>query len=74
MRTTIRFDGDVSAAIRALQRKRGIGVSAAANELARRGLVSGGRERTPFEQEASDLGLRIDVSNVAEALERIERD
>lgn len=73
MRTTVRFDDEVSAAIEALQRERGVGVSAAANELARRGLAAGRPQRKAFEQQTSDLGTSIDVSNVAEALERIER-
>lgn len=74
MRTTIRFDDEVAAAIEALRRERGLGVSAAANELARRGLASLGSRREAFQQETSDLGMRIDVTNVAEALEQIDDD
>ncbi|MBI1736440.1 MAG: ribbon-helix-helix protein, CopG family [Candidatus Rokubacteria bacterium] len=71
MRTTITLDADVAAEIERLRRKRGLGLSEAVNELIRSGL----RERAPrsrFEQRAHDLGLRVDVRNVAEALEILE--
>jgi len=71
MRTTIEFDDDATSAIEALRRERGIGVSEAVNELVRRGLLP--REsRPPFRQGTRALGLRIDVSNVADALESLE--
>ena len=72
MRTTIRLDDDVAAAVERLRRERGLGLSEAANELIRAGL----RRRTPrarrFRQRTEALGLRIDVTNVAEALEHLE--
>jgi hypothetical protein len=71
MRTTIEFDDDTASAVDALRRERGIGVSEAVNELVRRGLVA----RPPtesFRQRTQALGLRIDVSNVADALEVLE--
>ena len=71
MRTTITLDADVAAAVERLRRKRGIGLSEAVNELVRSGL----RERAPrsrFQQKTRDLGLRVDVRNVAEALELLE--
>lgn len=71
MRTTIRLDEDVAAAIEWLRRERAIGLSEAVNELIRAGLrQKPGRSR--FRQRTSSLGLRIDVSNVAEALEQLE--
>lgn len=57
-----------------LQRERGIGVSAAVNELAKRGLAAGPSSPGRFEQETSALGLKIDVTNVAEALEQLDSD
>lgn len=71
MRTTVSLDPDVVAAVERLRRERGLGVSSALNELARRGLA---REPAaePFEQRTSAMGARIDVTNVAEALELIE--
>lgn len=74
MRTTITFDKEVAAAVSALQRERGIGVSAAVNELAKRGLAAGPASAPRFEQETSALGLKVDVTNVAEALEQLDSD
>jgi hypothetical protein len=71
MRTTVEFDADVARAIEALRRERGLGVSEAVNELIRRGLVR--REPVPpFAQRTRRLGVRIDVSNVADAIESLE--
>jgi len=71
MRTTVEFDPDTAAAIDQIRRETGVGVSEAVNQLIRRGLLP--REaRPPFRQETHRLGLKIDVSNVAEALEVIE--
>lgn len=72
MRTTIRLDDDVTAAAEHLRSERNIGLSEAVNELARAGLRAGGRERRAFRQRTADLGLRVDVSNVAEALEFLD--
>jgi hypothetical protein len=71
MRTTVEFDHDTTKAIEELRRERGIGVSEAVNELIRRGLLPRGPAPT-FKQRTRPLGLRIDVSNVAEALEVLE--
>jgi Ribbon-helix-helix protein, copG family len=71
MRTTVEFDPDTLAAIDQLRRETGVGVSEAVNQLIRKGLLP--REARPkFQQKTHRLGLRIDVSNVAEALEVIE--
>ncbi len=71
MRTTIEFDDDTARAIEALRRERGVGVSEAVNELIRRGLLP--RPAGPeFRQRSRTLGIRIDVSNVADALEVLE--
>ncbi len=71
MRTTVVFDEDVAAAVERLRREKGLGLSDAVNELVRVGM----RVKPPrraFRQRTSSLGLRIDVSNVAEALETLE--
>ncbi len=71
MRTTVEFDEDTGKAVEALRREKRIGVSEAVNELIRRGLLP--RETTTtFRQRTRHLGLKIDVSNVAEALETLE--
>jgi hypothetical protein len=71
MRTTVNLDDDVAAAVDRLRRERSIGLSEAVNELARAGLRVKAVPR-PFRQRTADLGLRIDVTNVAEALEILE--
>ncbi len=71
MRTTIDLADDVAAAVEKVRRERGIGLSAAVNELARAGLTQGPPRRR-FRQHAYDMGVGIDVSNVADALETLE--
>jgi hypothetical protein len=71
MRTTVKLDPDVVAGVERLRRERGVGLSAAVNELARAGMGPRAR-RTRFRQRTADLRLRIDVSNVAEALEILD--
>jgi Ribbon-helix-helix protein, copG family len=71
MRTTVTLDDDVAAALERLRRDRSIGLSQAINELIRAGLAVK-HPRTPFQQPSRPIGLRIDVSNVAEALELLE--
>jgi hypothetical protein len=71
MRTTVTLDDDVAAEIARRRRQRGIGVSEALNELARAGMTPP-VEREAFSQTTVPLGLRIDVDDVAEALERLD--
>lgn len=71
MRTTLTLDKDVAAAVAQLQRQRGLGISAAVNELVRRALLPSAAS-PPFEQRTSHMGARLDVSNVAEALELLD--
>lgn len=71
MRTTIEFDDDAAKAVARLRRERGIGVSQAVNELIRRGLLQP-EPVLPFRQTTRKAGLKIDVSNVADALDLLE--
>lgn len=71
MRTTIEFDADTAKAVERLRREEGLGVSEAVNELIRRGMLPRDREAR-FEQRTAPLGLKIDVSNVAEALDVLD--
>lgn len=71
MRTTVEFDQDTAKAVEQLRHERGIGVSQAVNDLIRRGLMPG-PDAPPFRQRTRRLGIRIDVSNVAAALEDLE--
>lgn len=71
MRTTVEFDDDAARAIEALRREHGLGMSEAVNELIRRGLLAQ-VSRAPFRQRTAALGVTIDVSNVADALEVLD--
>lgn len=71
MRTTVTLEDDVAAALEQLRRERDIGVSEAVNEMIRAGLATRTKEE-PYRHRARKVGLRIDVTNVAEALELLE--
>lgn len=71
MRTTVRLDDDVAAAADTLRRERNIGLSEAVNELARAGMQRS-PPRQEFRQRTQHVGLRLDVSNVAEVLELLD--
>jgi hypothetical protein len=71
MRMTIEFDDDTASAVEHLRREAGLGESEAVNELIRRGLVVTS-QRPRFRQRTHRLGLRIDVSNIADALDTLE--
>ena len=72
MRTTVTLADDVAAELERLRRERSIGVSEALNELARAGMARKQEPRRHFVQRTHQIGLGIDVTNVAEALEQIE--
>lgn len=71
MRTTIDFDDDTAKAVEALRKESGLGVSEATNQLIRRGMLAPPPESS-FRPRSRKLGLRIDVSNIAEALDVLE--
>ena len=71
MRTTVEFDPDTAKAVEAFRRASGLGLSDAVNELIRLGQLARPAE-TPFEPITRELGLKVDVSNVAEALDILE--
>ena len=71
MSTTVSLEDDVAAAVEEIRRTRHIGLSEAVNELARAGMAAP-RKGKVFQQRSADLGIRIDVSNVAEALDTLD--
>ena len=71
MRTTVSLDDDVAAAVEEIRRTRHVGLSEAVNELARAGMRTP-RKRRVFRQRSAELGIRLDVSNVAEALDVLD--
>lgn len=70
MRTTVEFDPDTAKAVATL-RDQGMGASEAVNELIRRGMLAE-PSRRPFVARKRSLGLSVDVSNVAEALDHLD--
>lgn len=72
MRTTINIAPDVEAEIERLRREEGLGISEAINVLARRGMAAGGAKRPEVRVKPVDVGLRIDVTNVAEVLDLLD--
>lgn len=72
MRTTVNLADDVAAAVERARRDRGIGVSEAVNELIRSGLANATRPERRFRQRTRSLGLRIDVTDVADAIETLD--
>jgi hypothetical protein len=71
MRTTVSLDDDIVAAIQRVRAERNIGLSEALNELARAGLAAPPQRET-FVQRTFPMGARIDVTNIADALEYLE--
>ena len=73
VRTTVTLDDDVARAIHALRRERGLGVSAALNALARRGMGSGVEAVEKFSQRVSPMGPpRIPLDDIGAALDLLE--
>lgn len=72
MRTTVRLDPEVAAAAERLRRERNIGLGEAVNELARTGLT---QKKQPgrFRQRTTNIGLKVDVTNIAETLELLDQ-
>lgn len=73
MRTTVTLEKDVAAAVERMRRERGLGLSEAINELARRGLVEEKRPRRPFRQKTYPMGARLDLTNIGRVLEELDR-
>ncbi len=73
MRTTVRLDDDVAKALDALRRERGLGTSAALNELARRGMAASTEAPGRFRQRTSDMGqARVPLDDIGSALDVLE--
>ena len=72
MRTTIDFQPDVQRAIEQHRRRTGKGLSETVNELLRESLVGDKETQRRVTFQPRPMGARIDVSNVAEALDVLE--
>jgi len=71
MRTTVNLDDDVASEVAKLQRERGLGLSAAVNELARAGFQNAHPEYH-YEHTSHEMGALVDISNVANVLELLD--
>lgn len=71
MRTTLKLDPDVVAAVEQRRRETGAGLSEAVNELARAGLVAAERDRE-YVHHVDDVGLRVDVTDVGAVLDLLD--
>lgn len=74
MRTTVTLADDVAAEVERLRRQEGVGTSEAVNLLARRGLAKQERGRPGYVHRTAPVGLRVDVVDVAAALELLDED
>ena len=72
MRTTVNLEDDIVAAVQELRKERSLGLSEAVNELIRNGLSSRRQPRKRFKQRSYPIGLTIDITDVAGALEILE--
>lgn len=72
MRTTLTLDDDVYAAVNRLRRETDRGVSEIVNDLIRSSLHERGGRRDEFVQATDDLGIRVDVTNIGEALDLLD--
>ena len=70
MRTTVELDEDTTAAVAELRRQ-GRGASDAVNELIRRGMRAV-EEPPEFVPITRPLGIKIDISNVSDAIDLLE--
>lgn len=75
MRTTVMIDSDVAAEIERLRRA-GMGLSEALNLLARRGMAKDSTvaKTVKYQHRTSKIGLKVDVTNVADVLDLIDDD
>jgi hypothetical protein len=72
MRTTITVADDVFAEMERLRTVDGLGPSEALNLLARRGMTQGERPRADYVHRALDIGIELDVNNVADVLDLLD--
>ncbi|HQV58578.1 MAG TPA: hypothetical protein PKV27_11235 [Ilumatobacteraceae bacterium] len=72
MRTTVTLADDVAAEMERMRRDEGIGPSEALNRLARRGIAHRDSVPGPYRLRRVDLGMKGDVSNIAEVLELLD--
>lgn len=73
MRTTFTLDDDVAAEVERLRREEGIGISEAVNRLIRSAMVKP-TPRSRYHHRSTDLGIKVDVTNIGDVLELLDED
>jgi hypothetical protein len=73
VRTTISLDDDVAAAVQEQRRERSLGLSVVVNSLLREALAKQKQPRRQYVHTSRRLGLKLDVSDVADALEVLDQ-
>lgn len=76
MRTTVTLAPDVAAEVERLRRETGAGVSEVLNTLARRAMSTANdpaAQRTPYRQPTAPLGARLDVTNIGDVLDLLDK-
>jgi len=71
MRTTLKLDDDVAAAVEQIRRQDGIGLSDAVNRLIRSGLTRSAK-RPPYRHRTARLGIKVDISNIGSILDVLD--
>ncbi len=71
MRTTFTLDNDVAAEVERLRRQEGLGLSEAVNRLARAGMATPVTRRS-YVHVTAPLGLKVDITNIAEVLDLLD--
>ncbi len=71
MRTTVSLAPDVASEVARIRRERGVGLSEALNDLARRGMA---RSKLPdtFVQATYPMGMKVDVANIGDVLDLLD--
>jgi len=72
VRTTFTLDDDVAAEVERLRRTEGIGLSEAVNRLIRSGLARPTAKSTRYRHRSADVGLKVDVTDIAAVLELLD--
>lgn len=68
------IESDVAAEVERLRRE-GLGVSAALNLLARRGMATAsGAGKSEYRHRTSRIGIKVDVTNIADVLDLLDDD
>lgn len=72
MRTTFTLDDDNVAEVERLRREEGIGLSEAVNRLIRSGLARSANPPARYRHRSTDLGIKVDVTDIGAVLDLLD--